>query len=105
MSDVTQADKIAVLAEWVGVDFDKSWNPFVHAHHWDHLTNQLLIRGEPWQTSWLLRLEDVLRERRSFGDSDMASGQNWCRYCLATATPAEKSEALYRAIVEQKGES
>ncbi len=110
MTEPTEADKIAVLAEWTEVKFDKSWNPFVNPVHWDHLANRLRVRSEPWQHAWADKLLDVIFEQhhdsweayRATARSVLEIG-GWINYRVATATPAEKAEALYRAIVEQKG--
>ena len=97
MTTTTESEKITVLAEWVGCEFDKSWNPFIHGDHWDILANQLRIRGKEWKLWWSDQIEYLIGQKYCW-----AGPQTMLLYHVATASPAEKSDALYWAIVARK---
>ena len=103
MNEPTEADKIAVLAEWAGYEqLSRTndmliWNPWRWENDWEQLESRLNLRSEPWQNAWIDYLESIVESKHADGGAMLRR-----QYYLATATPAEKSEALYRAIIEQK---
>ncbi len=115
MTDVPEADKIAVLVEWTTITpvSRSKWNPFTSRSQWEYLAAELRVQGESWQYAWANKLLGVIfSKHRDSWEAYKATARisvlalgGWINYRLAVATPAEKSEALYRAIVEQKGDT
>jgi hypothetical protein len=93
-----------VLFEWAGEPrFAELYNPFENEEDWALLASVLEARGEEWQFEWAHQLEAVImcsQKWKAFrcGKRAVRDVAHWLGYRFATATPAEKSEALYRAI-------